>query len=136
MSMKHLNDAAEILETLRDTDFDAIDLPLLVGALATIQRWAASAPELKAHGKASMCDSFRAQGQRLIEEYEQVLQEERESADDEIVLRIYRAPSGQWAGKLFAGGEEVGGVAGCESPEAVEQQAYDSSIFPSRIERT
>lgn len=120
MTTENLYRAAEILETLRDIDFDAIDLPLLVGALATFQKGAG--------------DSFRAQGQRLIEEYEQVLQEEQESADDEIVLRIYRAPSGQWAGKLFAGGEEVGGIAGCESAEAVEQQAYDSAIYPSRIE--
>jgi hypothetical protein len=30
--------------------------------------------------------------------------------NDAITLRIYRAPSGQWSGKLFAGGEEIGGI--------------------------
>jgi hypothetical protein len=28
-------------------------------------------------------------------------------------LHVYRAPSGQWAGKVL---EEVAGIAGCESP--------------------
>lgn len=55
-------------------------------------------------------------------------------AADCFVLRIYRAPSGQWAGKLLAGGEEIGGIAGCESAEDVEQAAYDSGIIPDRIE--
>jgi hypothetical protein len=53
---------------------------------------------------------------------------------DAITLRIYRAPSGQWSGKLFSSGEEIGGIAGCESPEDVEQHAYDSGIYPDAIE--
>lgn len=56
-------------------------------------------------------------------------------SDDAITLRIYRAPSGQWSGKLLdAEGEEIGRIAGCESPKDVEQQAYDSDIYPSHIE--
>ena len=47
----------------------------------------------------------------------------------EIVLRIYRAPSGQWSGKIFDGDEEVAGFAGCESPEEVEELAGDSSGY-------
>lgn len=54
--------------------------------------------------------------------------------DDTITLRIYRAPSGQWSGRLFQSGEELAGFAGCESPEDVEQAAYDSGIYPDHIE--
>ncbi|KDR27192.1 hypothetical protein BG60_18255 [Caballeronia zhejiangensis] len=32
--------------------------------------------------------------------------------DQAVTLRIYRAPSGQWAGRLFAGEMEIGAVAG------------------------
>lgn len=125
MSMKRLIEAADIL----DFDSEGIDLPLLVGALATIQKWTTSELELKAQGKDSMCDRFRTDGQRLIDENMENLEPEAE-----LILRIYRAPSGQWAGKLFSGDDEIGGVAGCESAEAVEQQAYDSGIYPDRIE--
>lgn len=55
--------------------------------------------------------------------------------DDAITLRIYRAPSGQWSGKLIdSAGEEVGGIAGCNSAQDVEQKAYDSGIYPDTIE--
>lgn len=57
-----------------------------------------------------------------------------ETDANDFILRIYRAPSGQWAGKLISGGEEIGGIAGCESAEDVEQAAYDSGIIPDRIE--
>jgi hypothetical protein len=54
---------------------------------------------------------------------------------DAITLRIYRAPSGQWSGKLIdSTGEEIGGIAGCDSAEDVEQTAYDRDIYPSTIE--
>ena len=43
-------------------------------------------------------------------------------------LVIYRAPSGQWAGKFIQDGEELGRVAGCESPEEVEDAAHESGI--------
>ncbi|SAL55258.1 hypothetical protein AWB73_06024 [Caballeronia turbans] len=55
-------------------------------------------------------------------------------ADDTIILRIYRAPNGQWSGKLFAGDEELGAIAGCESAEDVEQQAIDCGLHPDRVE--
>lgn len=51
-------------------------------------------------------------------------------------LRIYQAPSGQWAGQLLdADGIELAGVAGCESAEDVEDAAqeaelvYDEAIY-------
>ena len=56
------------------------------------------------------------------------------AADDCFVLRIYRASSGQWTGKLLVGGKEIGGIAGCKSAEDVEQVAYDNGILPDRIE--
>lgn len=52
-------------------------------------------------------------------------------------LRIYKAPSGQWAGQLLEDdGVEVAGVAGCETAEDVEcaaQEAgleYSEAIYP------
>lgn len=52
-----------------------------------------------------------------------------------VTLRIYRALSGQWSGKLLdADGEEVGGIAGCDTAQEVEQKAYDSDIYPAHIE--
>jgi len=59
-------------------------------------------------------------------------QAEQEAA--EFVLRIYRAPSGQWAGVLLSGGEETGRCGGCESPEDVQEAASDSGFIPDRIE--
>ena len=52
----------------------------------------------------------------------------------DITLRIYRGPSGQWEGRLFAGEEELGGIAGCDSPEAVERAARERGVFPDRVE--
>lgn len=40
-------------------------------------------------------------------------------------LHVYRAPSGQWSGKVL---EEVAGIAGCENPVDVLHQARDQ--FP------
>jgi len=52
-------------------------------------------------------------------------------------LRIYQAPSGQWAGQLLdEDGTELAGVAGCETAEDVEGEAqdagmvYDEAIYP------
>jgi hypothetical protein len=44
------------------------------------------------------------------------------------VLHIYKAPSGQWAGKFIQDGEELGRVAGCESAQDVEEAAHDNGI--------
>jgi hypothetical protein len=56
-------------------------------------------------------------------------------SDSTITLRICRAPGGQWAGKLFMRGEEIGGIAGCETTsQKVEQSAYASGFCPDRIE--
>ncbi len=49
-----------------------------------------------------------------------------------ITLEIYRATSGQWAGRFMSGGEEIGGIAGYDSPEAVKAAATDSSVYPDR----
>jgi hypothetical protein len=58
-----------------------------------------------------------------------------EFEDDSFTLKIYRAPSGQWAGRLVgANGIEFGGISGCESPEAVEEAAAESGIIPDRVE--
>lgn len=40
-------------------------------------------------------------------------------------LHVYRAPSGQWAGKVL---EEIAGIAGCESPAEVLEAALEQ--FP------
>ncbi|EPP9374978.1 hypothetical protein PZF67_006720 [Pseudomonas aeruginosa] len=56
--------------------------------------------------------------------------------DDEpaLLLQIYQASSGQWAGRLLSGTEEIGGCAACESPEAVAEAARESGIIPDRVE--
>jgi len=45
---------------------------------------------------------------------------------NKIILRVYLAASGQWAGSLLDGDVEIGGIAGCASPEEVEESAYDA----------
>lgn len=49
-------------------------------------------------------------------------------------LYVYRAPSGQWAGRVLEG-EDVAGVGGCESAEeavsALLEQFPDAEILPS-----
>lgn len=59
---------------------------------------------------------------------------ERIEPDGEIILRIYLAPSGQWSGKIFIDNIEIGGIAGYESAEAVEEAAHESGIYPDCIE--
>jgi hypothetical protein len=43
-------------------------------------------------------------------------------------LRIYRAPSGQWAGRVIDDGtnEDICGVAGCVDADDVEQAVLDT----------
>lgn len=54
--------------------------------------------------------------------------------DEAVTLRIFRMPSGQWVGHLFAGEEELGAIAGCDSPEAVEQAARETGVYPDHVE--
>lgn len=49
-------------------------------------------------------------------------------------LRIYLAPSGQWAGILLDGDEEIGRVAGCSGPDEVEEAAYNLGFDFSEVE--
>lgn len=51
------------------------------------------------------------------------------------VLQVFKAASGQWGGRILRDGEEDGRVAGCESPDEVEAQAYDAGIDVDRVER-
>ncbi|SAL87609.1 hypothetical protein AWB74_08187 [Caballeronia arvi] len=51
-----------------------------------------------------------------------------------LILRIYRTPSGHWAGRLFEDCEEVGAIRGCVSPQEVEQAAKDAGFRAERIE--
>ena len=44
-------------------------------------------------------------------------------------LHVYRAPSGQWSGKVL---EEVAGIAGCEHPEDVLLAAREQ--FPDVVD--
>lgn len=50
------------------------------------------------------------------------------------VLRIYRAPSGQWAGRLFEDCEEVGAIGRCASPQEVEKAAWEQGFYPEHVE--
>jgi hypothetical protein len=43
-------------------------------------------------------------------------------------LRIYQAPSGQWAGQLIEDDVELAGVAGCDTAEDVECAAQDAGL--------
>ncbi|KIG04882.1 hypothetical protein BurMR1_3693 [Burkholderia sp. MR1] len=52
----------------------------------------------------------------------------------DITLRIYRALSGKWTGRLFLGEQEIGSVATCDSPESVEQAARETGMYPDHIE--
>ena len=52
-----------------------------------------------------------------------------------IVLQIYLAASGQWAGKFISEDLEIGGIAGCASPDEVEQEARNQGYDIVFIER-
>jgi hypothetical protein len=49
-------------------------------------------------------------------------------------LKVYRAPSGQWAGVILEDGEDVARIAGCESQDEVVQSAYDCMFDLDEIE--
>jgi len=51
-----------------------------------------------------------------------------------IKLKIYKAPSGQWSGILFKDDEEIGRISGCESPDEVEEEAYNQGFENLEIE--
>lgn len=51
-----------------------------------------------------------------------------------ITLRIYNAPSGQWAGKFIVDGVEIGGIAGSSSPDEVESLALEQGYEVVEIE--
>lgn len=121
-----LVDAAEIA----GLNADSIDMDLLVGALAAVKRWAESESHLKALGKKSMCEGFRSEGQKLLAAAEA----EAPEPEPELVLRVYRASSGQWVGVLMSGEGEIGRCGGCESPEDVQEAAMESGIIPDRVE--
>lgn len=57
-----------------------------------------------------------------------------QDASADITLRIYRTLSGQWAGRLFLGEKELGGIAPCDSPKAVEEAARETGMYPDHIE--
>lgn len=50
------------------------------------------------------------------------------SITSEFWLSVYPAKSGQWSGQVFEGDQVVCGIAGCSSPEEVEERAYED--FP------
>lgn len=54
-----------------------------------------------------------------------------------IILEIYRAPSGQWAGKVYEAGVVnpalLGGVGGCSSPEEVQEALEEVSIYADEV---
>jgi hypothetical protein len=49
-------------------------------------------------------------------------------------LHIYTAPAGQYAGKLVDEGQEVFGVAGCNTPDEVEDAACEAGYWPYSVE--
>jgi hypothetical protein len=51
-----------------------------------------------------------------------------------ITLRIYRAPSGRWAGCLLFGEKDIGSFDGYDSPEDVEEAVRESGVYADRIE--
>lgn len=54
-----------------------------------------------------------------------------------IVLEIYRAPSGQWAGKAYEAGVVnpvlLGAVGGCSSPKEVRESLEEVSIYADEV---
>jgi len=54
---------------------------------------------------------------------------------EEVILQIWKAASGQWAGRILRGDVEDGRVAGCTSIDDVEHQALEAGIVFDRIEK-
>lgn len=53
----------------------------------------------------------------------------------DVVLRVYRAESGQWSGILLDDDdEEIGRVSGCLSPDDVQDAAIDVGMSFVRVE--
>lgn len=51
-------------------------------------------------------------------------------------LQIYKAPSGQWSGVIIdSDGEEIGRIAGCDSPDDVEIEACNIGEQIDVVER-
>lgn len=57
-----------------------------------------------------------------------------EHDEPELVLHVYRTESGQWAGILMSGEDEIGRCGGCESVESVQDAARESGVIPDRVE--
>lgn len=53
---------------------------------------------------------------------------------DLVILQIWKATSGQYAGRILRGGIEDGRVAGCASQDDVEYQAVEAGIYFDRVE--
>lgn len=51
-----------------------------------------------------------------------------------ITLQIYKAPSGQWSGRIIRDGEEIGGISGCDSAHQVENEANDQGLDIDEVE--
>ena len=51
-----------------------------------------------------------------------------------LILRIYRAPTGLWSGRLYEDAEEVGAIGDCASPQDVERAAMEAGYRPDRVE--
>lgn len=51
-----------------------------------------------------------------------------------ITLEIYKAKSGQYAGRIIRDGEEIGGIAGCRSAIEVENAANDQGLDIDEVE--
>lgn len=49
-------------------------------------------------------------------------------------LHIYIAPSGQYAGRMVEGDQELFGIAGCSTPEEVEEAACDAGAGAYQVE--
>lgn len=52
---------------------------------------------------------------------------------DPIVLRIYQARSGKWAGRLMMGSERLGDIAWFASPSEVEKATNETGLYPDHI---
>ncbi|WP_156368662.1 hypothetical protein [Duganella sp. Leaf61] len=44
------------------------------------------------------------------------------------VLKIYKAPSGQWSGIFYQNDEEIGRIAGCQTYQEVEEEAFEQGF--------
>lgn len=54
-------------------------------------------------------------------------------SDEPIVLRIYQARSGKWAGRLMLGSEKLADIAWFASPSEVEKATNETGLFPKHV---